>query len=239
MKSQPSIYTGTGSFAELVLKSDVFVDKTLFIKEFLEGSGGKVSLITRPRRWGKTINMDMLRCFLGIEVDAEGKPLPPEKSSHRKLFMGGEVVIGSQTGKVKKLFPLKIAQQCLDLINDYQGQYPVISLGFKDVRGSTYKEVAAGVKKQIAKVYTDHTYLEQYLQAIGTTLADEQRERFCYYRKGKFDAEDINTSLYFLSKLLKEHFGKPVYILIDEYDTPINYAYVKCKGQLDEELKTF
>ncbi|MEO1301396.1 MAG: AAA family ATPase, partial [Bacteroidota bacterium] len=102
----PRIYTGTGSFAELVLKSDVFVDKTLFIKEFLEGSGGKVSLITRPRRWGKTINMDMLRCFLSIEVDDQGRPLPQEKSFHRKLFTGGEVVISSQTDKVKKLSPL-------------------------------------------------------------------------------------------------------------------------------------
>ncbi|MEO1301397.1 MAG: AAA family ATPase, partial [Bacteroidota bacterium] len=156
---------------------------------------------------------------------------------HRKLFTGGEVVISSQTDKVKKLSPLKIAQQCPYLVNEYQGQHPVISLGFKDVRGSTYEEIAVGVKKQIAKLYTDHTYLEQFLQAVGTTLADEQRERFCYYRRGKFDSEDIQNSLYFLSKLLKEHFGKPVYILIDEYDTPINHAYVKCKGQLNQDFE--
>ncbi|MEN0016509.1 MAG: AAA family ATPase, partial [Bacteroidota bacterium] len=162
------IYTGTSYFSKLLLKSDILVDKTLFIKEFLERRD-EVSLITRPRRWGKSLNMDMLRCFLSIEVDAQGKPLPQEKSLNRKLFTGGEAVINAQTGKVKQLSRLKIAQQCPDIVNDHQGQYPVISLGFKDVCGSTYKEIEAGVKTQITRLYRSHDYLEDHLQASATT----------------------------------------------------------------------
>lgn len=64
--------TGTDDFKTLLLNSDVFVDKSLMIKELLEDSG-EVILITRPRRWGKSLNMDMLRKFFEIEVDAKGK----------------------------------------------------------------------------------------------------------------------------------------------------------------------
>ena len=145
MNTKPAIRVGTDSFAKLLLKSNVFVDKSMFIKEFLEESGGDVVLITRPRRWGKSLNMDMLRCFLTIEVDEQGTPLPQDRSLNRKLFVGGEVVIAPQTGKVKQLAPLKIAQQRPDLVTEYQGQYPVISLGLKDVKGSSYQEIAEDI----------------------------------------------------------------------------------------------
>ena len=67
MNTSPEINVGTDKFADLLLTSDVFVDKSMFIKEFLEASSGKVVLITRPRRWGKSLNMDMLECFLTPE----------------------------------------------------------------------------------------------------------------------------------------------------------------------------
>ena len=119
----------------------MFVDKSMFIKEFLKARSGEVVLITRPRRWGKSLNMDMLKRFLAIEVDEQGAPLPQEESLNHKLFVGGEVLIKPHTGKVKQLAPLKIAQQCPELVTEYQGQYPVISLGLKDVTGSDYQEI--------------------------------------------------------------------------------------------------
>ncbi|MEN0016524.1 MAG: AAA family ATPase, partial [Bacteroidota bacterium] len=131
----PLIRVGTSHFHQLLLKSDVFVDKSLFIKEFLEGEG-LVSLITRPRRWGKSLNMDMLKRFLSIEVDNQGNPVPQEKSLHRKLFTGGE--IGLDPGDTKLLKPLKISNYPAAMKR--QGQYPVISLGFKDVKGSSYQQ---------------------------------------------------------------------------------------------------
>ncbi|MEO1219369.1 MAG: AAA family ATPase [Bacteroidota bacterium] len=231
-----SYATASNRFDKLLLKSDVFVDKSLFIKEFLE-SQEEVTLITRPRRWGKSLNMDMLKRFLNIEVDDQGKPLPQEQSLNRKLFVGGEVVIGSKTGKVKQLFPLKIAQQCPDLINDYQGQYPVISIGFKDVKGSSYQAIEAGVKTQIIDLYTEGSYLYPCIRSVRTTLEGAQKEQLRRYIDGEFNEEDIKNSLRFLGKLLYKHFKKPVYVLIDEYDAPINDAYVKCKDRPEEFQK--
>ena len=192
----------------------------MFIKEFLEASSGKVVLITRPRRWGKSLNMDMLKRFLSIEVDEQGAPIPQEESLNRKLFVGGEVVIGPRTGKVKQLAPLKIAQQCPDLVTEYQGQYPVISLGLKEVTGSSYQKIEEKLKMQITTLYDQYVYLQDQ-----AWLTKNQCNRLAKYLEGQIVATDLEGSLQFLSKLLYKHFAKPVYILIDEYDAPINHAY--------------
>ena len=220
MNTEPEILVGTDNFDDLLLSGNIFVDKSMFIKEFLAASSGKVVLITRPRRWGKSLNMDMLRCFLSIEVDAQGVPLPQEESLNRKLFVGGEVVIGPRTGKVKQLAPLKIAQQCPDIVTEYQGQYPVISLGLKNVTGSSYQKIEDKLKKYIGKLYDQHVYLQDQ-----AWLTNNQRNQLARYLNGQILATDLEESLQFLSELLCTHFGKPVYILIDEYDAPINHAY--------------
>ncbi|MEO1219693.1 MAG: AAA family ATPase, partial [Bacteroidota bacterium] len=224
------IYTGTDRFDKLLLGSDVFVDKSLFIQEFLE-SGDEVALITRPRRWGKSMNMDMLKCFLSIEVDDQGNPLPREQCLNPKLFAGGEVDLGFEETKLLK--PLRI--------NDYpslmkrQGQFPVISIGFKDVDGKSYQKIEEAIQTQIVDLYKNHGYLQQYVQDDKTGwLFDSDREKLQRYFAGKLSETDIKNSLKFLSELLYKHFGKPVYILIDEYDMPINRAYLKCTS---EELK--
>ena len=229
MSTQYPKRVGTDSFAELLLTNNVFVDKSMFIKEFLEESGDKVALITRPRRWGKSLNMDMLRCFLEIEVDEHGVPLPQAQCLNHKLFAGGEVVIAPRIGKVKQLAPLKIAQQCPELVTEYQGQYPVISLGLKDVKGSSYEQIEAAIKNQIIKLYTKHRYLKQHIQDESSLLEEAQKEKLQHYFKGTLSQEDLKDSLQFLSELLSKHFGKPVYVLIDEYDTPINSAYLAFK----------
>ena len=220
MNTEPEILVGTDNFAKLLSQGNVFVDKSMFIQEFLEASSGEVVLITRPRRWGKSLNMDMLRRFLSIEVDEQGAPLPQEESLNRKLFVGGEVVIGPRTGKVKQLAPLKIAQQCPDIVTEYQGQYPVISLGLKEVTGSSYQEIEDKLKKYIGKLYDQHVYLQDQ-----AWLTNNQRNQLARYLNGQILATDLGDSLQFLSELLYKHFGKPIYILIDEYDAPINHAY--------------
>ena len=80
MTTKPEINVGTDNFAKLLLNSDVFVDKSMFIKAFLAASSGEVVLIARPRRWGKSLNMDMLRRFITIEVNEQGDTLPQEES---------------------------------------------------------------------------------------------------------------------------------------------------------------
>ena len=226
-KNAPSIRTGTNDFRKLLLNSDVFVDKSLFVKAFI-GDSGDVVLITRPRRFGKSMNMDMLRRFLEIEVDANGNPLPPEQRVNHKLFLGGEVDLGLASGKKKILNPLKIANH-QDLIEDRLGQFPVILLSFKNIKGNSYQEILDKVKLNIRNLFKDYTYLLHSNQ-----ISDLEKGDFQYYLNNDVDLAHLENSLFFLSRLLFEHFDQRVYILIDEYDAPINSSYLRFGDKAQE-----
>ncbi|WP_425360207.1 AAA family ATPase [Candidatus Tisiphia endosymbiont of Ceraclea dissimilis] len=233
----PRMRIGTDEFYDLLVNSDVFVDKSLMIKELLEDSG-KVILITRPRRWGKSLNMNMLQKFFEIEVDQNGVPLPIEDRVNRILFIGGEINLGIK-GK-RTLKPLKINS------NEYamtqQGQFPVISINFKDVKGSNYQEIESGIKNQVTNLFTNHRYLKRYITTDEKLLDEAQKEKLNRYFTGKLDKEDLKDSLRVLSEVLYKHFGQKVYILIDEYDTPINSSYIEFGDKLkefDDVLKIF
>ena len=149
-----SLKTGTDDFSKLLLEGGVLVDKSLMVRDFLQDSGDVVLI------WGKSLNLNMLAYFLSIEVEASGQPRPPEQCWQHKLFAGGQVVVGPRTGKTKQLAPLKIALQCPDLLEDYQGQYPVISLTLKSVKAtSAYEAIKQGVNKQINSLFKQHKYL--------------------------------------------------------------------------------
>ena len=233
--NQQKILTGTNDFKTLLLNSDVFVDKSLLIKEVIENSASVV-LITRPRRWGKSLNMDMIEKFLTIEVDQEGKALPQEQRINNKLFTGGVVDLGLTTGRKKTLKKLKIAEYS-EIMSEYQGQFSVISISFKDVKGRSYQEIQDGVKDQITGLYEKHKYLEQYIEERSKLLSNSQKEKLKKYLDGDIDIANLKVSLRFLSELLCKHFGRKVYILIDDYDTPINSAYITFGDKLDEFKK--
>ncbi len=236
----PRMRVGTDNFKTLLLNSDVFVDKSLMIQELLEDSGD-VILITRPRRFGKSLNMDMLRKFFEIEVDQNGIPLPQEQRINDKLFVGGEVDLGLASGRKKLLKKLQIAQYP-DIIYDYQGRFPVILINFKDVKGSSYQEIEAGIKTQVIELFVNHRYLKRYITEDATLLDDVQKKKLNRYFTGDFDIEDLKTSIRFLSDILFKHFGQKVYVLIDEYDTPINSSYVEFGNkpqEFEDVLKIF
>ena len=220
LEIKPRIIVGTDDFKTLRLKSNVFVDKSVLIKEIIEDSG-TVILITRPRRWGKSLNMDMIQRFLEIEVDKQGNSLPYDMRVNDKLFLGGEVDLGLGSKRKEKLKKLKIAEYN-NLTEEYLGQFPVIKINFKDVRGNSYKEIEAGISLAINKTYRTHEYL-----AYSEMVTIEEKEQFHSYLIGEQDIAKIKDSLKFLAKLLYKHFNKKSYILIDEYDTPINSSYLK------------
>ncbi|WP_425360528.1 MULTISPECIES: AAA family ATPase [unclassified Candidatus Tisiphia] len=226
---QPTMFVGTDDFKTLLLNSDVFVDKSLMIKELLEDSGA-VTLITRPRRWGKSLNMDMVRRFLEIEVNAQGKTFPQEQRVNYKLFSGGEVDLGFD--ETKKLKPLKISSVVKAMKR--QGQFPVILISFKGVRGSSYEEIESKISYQVIKLFSNYRYLETYLTDKENLLNDAQKKQLTRYFTGKFNKVELENSLKFLSDLLYKHFNQKVYILIDEYDTPINSAYMKFGNNIEE-----
>ena len=228
MHTHSDICVGTDDFAKLRLNSDIFVDKSTFIKEFIT-DGGEAILITRPRRWGKSLNMDMLSRFLAIEVEQDGTPIPQEQSLNRKLFIGGEVVLNEE--ETKQLLPLKIAAE-EKIVRIYQGKYPVINLGLKDVKGDSYKDIEESLKSTVAELYDEHIYLKG--QPWLTKNQDLKLKR---HLRNQLSTVDLKDSLHLLSELLYHHFKAPVYILIDEYDTPINHAYLKFKDKDSEAFE--
>ncbi|WP_425360488.1 MULTISPECIES: AAA family ATPase [unclassified Candidatus Tisiphia] len=233
---QPRMFVGTDDFYDLLINSDIFVDKSLMIKELLEDSG-KVTLITRPRRWGKSLNMDMVRRFLEIEVDKYGIQLPQEQGVNHKLFSGGEVDLGFD--ETKELKPLKIANVANSMKR--QGQFPVIIISFKGVRGSSYEEIESKISYQITKLFSNYRYLKRYVSEKEYLLEEAEKEQLTRYFSGKFNKVELENSLKFLSDLLYKHFNQKVYILIDEYDTPINSSYMEFghKEEFNQVLKLF
>lgn len=234
------IHVGSGNFDVLTAVNNVFVDKSMFIQEFLEENQDEVILIARPQRWGKSLSINMLKCFLGIELDAQEKPLPPERSFNHKLFAGGEIVTKSQPSRVVKLKTLKIMRQCPDLVSRYQRQHPVVSISFNDVKGSSYQAIEAGIRKNVVKLYREHKYLKQYIQPERALLEDSQKRKLQDYLTGTISRANLEDSLRFLSELLYRHFGKTVYILVDAYDTPMQHAYLASQddpAEFDRILK--
>jgi len=214
----PKILVGSDDFKKLLLGSTLFVDKSLLIKDVLEDSG-EVILITRPRRWGKSLNMDMLRRFLEIEIDESGNPLPQKRRINDKLFLGGELDLGLFSGKKKQLTPLKIAAHT-DKVADYLGQFPVIFITFKNVEGQEYLNIEQGVKIQLGNLFEAHSYLSN-----SDKLNSRDKTIFNTYLSQEMNTESIKNSLSTLTRLLYKHYNQKVWILIDEYDTPINSAY--------------
>lgn len=220
-KSSPiiKIISGTDDFSTLVVGGDLFVDKSLMIKELLD-NGSEVILIARPRRWGKSINMSMIKKFFEIEVDVNGNVLADEQKVNKKLFLGGTLELNACDNEPKKLHSLKIASVAYAMKR--QGEFPVIFLSLNDIKDNNYQIIEAKVREKIIKVFEDHEYL---LNSIYISSLD--KKKFEDYLSNNITIDRIHSALLFLSKLLFKHFKQKVYILIDEYDTPINEAYYK------------
>lgn len=189
------ISIGKQDFAALIEGGYFFVDKTNFIKEWWE-SADDITLIARPRRFGKTLNMSMLNCFFS------------EKYKKRTdLFENLSIW---EDKKFRKL----------------QGAYPVLYLSFADVKQSRYQDAAAKIKRIIATAY------QQFEQiAESGVLSAVQREQF---RCVNPDMDDVTaqSALQDLSYYCYLYYGKKAIILLDEYDTPMQEAYIH--GYWDE-----
>ncbi len=191
------IHIGSSNFAELITENGVFVDKSLFIKDIIE-DGSKVILITRPRRFGKTLNMSMLHHFFAAKI--------------------GFV-------ETSGLFDhLAIAREDNGFyLKEYQGKYPVIFVSFKDLKARDYQTVTEQLSFLLQEVFATHREL---LQSPHLDELDKLKFR-SYLEMEIFSPSKIDVSLRFLSELLCKHHRQKVVILVDEYDTPLNAAYVE------------
>lgn len=214
-----------GDFKDLVTQSTVFADKSLFIKDVIEDDSTSI-LIAMPRRWGKTVNMDMLKRFLEIPVDADGKVMDKSKTDNHKLFSSGQVD-GGMRGYVQ-LKSLNIATarffQNVDALC-IQGTRPVISIDFKNCKAANYEGVLAAIKTELRKCFSFHGFLEE-----SAKLQEEEKQLIKRHTGAisskELSENEVKSGLCFLSEMLyKHHNSQKVWILVDEYDAVANVAY--------------
>ncbi len=188
---------GHQNFEQLITNDNFYVDKTLFIKEWWENQDA-VTLITRPRRFGKTLMMNTVERFFSAEYAGQGE-----------LFEG--LAIWKEE-KYRKL----------------QGTYPVIFLSFAEAKDKSFSKMRKTLCQLIAEEYTRHMFLLE-----GDVLNEQQKDTFL---RKHVDMEDVDAvpALRQLSEYLFRYYGKKVILLLDEYDTPMQEAYIS--GYWDEAV---
>ena len=187
------ISIGIEDYKRIIEKGYYYIDKTFLVKELLD-KGGTVNLFTRPRRFGKTLNMNMLDYFFSIN-----------HAKDRKLFEGLSIWNSEEYREI-------------------QGTYPVISISFANVKETNFDNTFRMICKIIYNVYEAN---EQILE--GDRLTDEQKRQFCHIRESLRNADskvEAAMALHQLSVYMHQYYGKKVIILLDEYDTPVQEAYV-------------
>lgn len=180
---------GIQDFEKIIESNCFYVDKTAFLKEWWE-SQDEVTLITRPRRFGKTLTMSMTEQFFSVKYADRGD-----------LFEG-----------------LSIWQE--EEYRALQGSYPVISLTFANIKEKDYYNTRRKICRMLTDLYADYSFLLD-----SDKLSEGDKE---YYKRISVDMDDVDATLalHYLSKFLSRYYNKKVIILLDEYDTPMQEAYV-------------
>ncbi len=185
---------GVDNFHKLVTGGYLFCDKTAMIAEFLS-KGEEVTLITRPRRWGKTLNMSMLLHFFAAEV------------------------YGIKTAGLFDHLQISFLEGGR-YIREHQGQAPVIMVSFKDIHADDFQGAYESIYLLIKQLYGSYEYLLK-----SDCMNSNQKNEFQAILDKVANQQQLEKSLQLLSACLYQHHGKQVYIFIDEYDTPLNQAY--------------
>ena len=185
-----NVAIGIQSFSEIREGNYFYIDKTAFIKEWWE-SGDSVTLITRPRRFGKTLNMSMVEQFFSVNYAERGD-----------LFEG-----------------LSIWKE--EKYRGIQGSYPVISLSFAGIKERDYVSTRQKICQVLTDLYVKYSYLRD-----SEALTDTDRRFFDRILAEKFNDSDASLALHKLSDYLARYYNKKAIILLDEYDTPMQEAYI-------------
>ena len=193
---------GVSDFKAIRIRDNYYIDKSMYIKDIIDNQSG-VILVTRPRRFGKTLNMSMLKYYFDCR----------QKDS-KKLFNG-----------------LKIMEQ-EEKYTSKLGAYPVIYMTLKDVTETTYEKMLLDMKTAVLQVYREHMYLLE-----SDKIYDFEKELIKKILWCKEDEVTLKNAIKELTRMLYTHFEKPVILLLDEYDVPLQNAYVE--GYYDEAVKFF
>ena len=184
-----NIPVGISDFAQIRQNEYYYVDKSGLVSEILKTPATEVTLITRPRRFGKTLGMSMLYNFFDIKKDS------------RKLFEGLEI---SKKDNVCK---------------EWMNQYPVIFLTFKNIDGLNFQGAYDQLVYEIGSLFEEHSYLTDCEQ-----LSENERQMFRRLQNQQASTVEISRSLQLLLQIMNKYYGKPVILLLDEYDVPLAKA---------------
>ena len=193
---------GISDFKMLRVRDNYYIDKTMYIKDIIDNQSG-VILITRPRRFGKTLNMSMLKYYFDCR----------QKDSE-ELFKG-----------------LKIMSQ-EEKYTSKLGYYPVIYMTLKDVVGNDFNTMLLSLKTELVEIFIEHAYLLK-----SEKLLEVEKEMFNTVLNLRANEIDMRNAIKLLTRLLYKEYEKPVLLLLDEYDVPLQHAYIK--GYYDNAIDFF
>ena len=194
------IPVGVSDFAKIRNYKYYYVDKTGLIEDLLEKETAEVTLITRPRRFGKTMGMSMLANFFDMQQD-----------------------------NIERFCGLKISQNT-ELCSQWMNQWPVLFLSFKEVDGTVFDHAFNLLKFTLAQFCDDHAYLTE-----SEKVTEEQKRIFRRLNDQTASLTDVQGALLVLMKMMRAYYGKPVILLLDEYDVPI--AKASANGYYTEMLE--
>ncbi len=215
MKSK--MFVGSENYDEIITQNGYFVDKTELMYELVAETSNKVTLFTRPRRFGKTLTMNMMESFFDIRRDS------------------------------KKVFEGKNIMNHPEFCSEYMNQYPVVFLTFKDVDGKNFDEAYDMIVARISSLFKKHAYLINEANASKVDKDDIAIFQKIKAQDEKLKISEIKNSIDTLMRMMNAVYGKPVILLIDEYDVPLAKASAKSyyremldviRGILSTSLKT-
>ena len=197
---------GIEDYREMIDRNYYYIDKTLLIKELMQ-QWAKVYLITRPRRFGKTLAQSMIQTFFEDVRDGDGNRI-----DNLHYFDGKKIMDAGEE------------------YTSHAGQYPVIKMSLKSAKQRDFDTAYACLVDQIIDEYYRHRYVLK-----SDVLSELEREKYNTILNGRAGYREYATSLQFLSKCLQRYHEKQVVILIDEYDVPLENAWFE--GFYDEMIK--
>lgn len=187
--SEIKVPIGRSGFADIRRNGYYYIDKSGLIKELLRTDGRQVTLITRPRRFGKTLGMSMLSEFFDIRKESSG------------LF-AGLVIAGEE-----------------NLCRSWMNRYPTLFLSFKSVDGLDFAKAFDKLLAVISELYKEHLYLIE-----SDKLDTFSKEMYCQVASQKASQGTVENSLLNLTRMMHKYYGRPVILLMDEYDVPLTKA---------------
>ncbi|KAK0175910.1 hypothetical protein PV328_000100 [Microctonus aethiopoides] len=208
-----------------------YVDKTLLIKSLFKTHH---VLITAPSRFGKSLNMDMVRRFVEVEVDDKGKRIVLDVDENTHYLKDDQ-----PSSKNFKLFKGKNIFEDKEFVLRHFGKYPTIFVDFAALKGSNFEEILDQLREVIHEAFQKHDYL---LYNKWWRRSKFNKQTFMKYfdseKRKLLTQDEIEYGLVFLSKVLHSYHGRKVFVFFEEFDVPVNTMVYEGQMSLDDRKKT-